>query len=266
MAKPYRILIGNEKGGTGKSTIAMNTIVCLLKDGFKVASIDLDGRQGTLTSYIKNRLNFIKKHNIKITTPMHVSISLGDIIDNDSAEKDKEHFLHTLNELENKVDYIIIDTPGAHNHLLPVIHSYTDLIITPINDSLLDIDVIAKIDPDKMQIISSSNYSKTVWNARQVRSKLGLPPLQWFVLRNRLSTLQNKNQKQIDFIMKSLSKRIGFKIIEGMKERVVYRELFLKGLTVLDLKADDKIPLSLSHISARQEIRNLVDHILQTQK
>ncbi len=266
MTTPYRILIGNEKGGTGKSTLAMNIIVSMLKDGLKVASIDLDGRQGTLTSYIKNRMNFIKNHNLKLAAPLHVSISLGDIIDNNAAKKDKSHFLHTLKELEKKADYIVIDTPGSHNHLLPIIHSHTDLIITPMNDSLIDLDVIAKINPDSMQIVSSSNYAKTVWNARQERAKMGLAPLSWFVIRNRLNSLQSNNQKQIDYLMDKLSKRIGFKIIEGMRERVVYRELFLKGLTVMDLKADDKVPLSVSHISARQEVRNLVDNIIQSRR
>ncbi|MBM3566952.1 MAG: ATPase, partial [Alphaproteobacteria bacterium] len=53
--RAHVIVLGNEKGGSGKSTTAMHLIAACLRDGRSVASIDLDARQGTLTRYLSNR-------------------------------------------------------------------------------------------------------------------------------------------------------------------------------------------------------------------
>ena len=52
---PRVIVVGNEKGGSGKSTVAMHIAVGLMKSHQRVATIDLDSRQKTFTHYIENR-------------------------------------------------------------------------------------------------------------------------------------------------------------------------------------------------------------------
>jgi chromosome partitioning protein len=56
--------------------------------------------------------------------------------------------------------------------------------------------------------------------------------------------------------MNELSRRVGFRIIPGLGERVIYRELFPKGLTLLDLQAIGEV--GLGHIAARQELRETI--------
>jgi len=78
------------------------------------------------------------------------------------------------------------------------------------------------------------------------------------VLRNRLAHNQALNRRKVGKALENLSKRIGFRIVPGFAERVVFRELFVMGLTLLDLKKSNRLSLSLSNIAARQEVRELV--------
>jgi chromosome partitioning protein len=45
-------------------------------------------------------------------------------------------------------------------------------------------------------------------------------------------------------------------VIPGLGERVIYRELFPKGLTLLDMKQIGDV--GLGHITARQELREMI--------
>lgn len=258
----YIIVIGNEKGGTGKSTISMHLIISLLRQGLKVGSIDLDGRQRTLTHYIQNRIDFMNKRQISLPLPEHIVVKPSDYTDAISCKKDEDLIEREITNLSQTCDVIIIDVAGSDNHLFRAGHRYADLLITPINDSLLDLDVIAKINPETMEMISPSHYAERVWQAKKERAVKRLPPLNWFIIRNRLFHVESKNKKQMEKLLKNLSKRLGFSWLPGMGERVVFRELFLKGLTISDIR--DKgvdINLSISNVAARQEIRNIVDAV-----
>src|SRR6266567_1006192 len=58
---PHVIVVGNEKGGSGKTTVAMHIAIALMKAGQRVATIDLDSRQKSLTHYIANRGAWAKR-------------------------------------------------------------------------------------------------------------------------------------------------------------------------------------------------------------
>ncbi|MEO1458794.1 MAG: division plane positioning ATPase MipZ, partial [Pseudomonadota bacterium] len=130
--------------------------------------------------------------------------------------------------------------------------------ITPINDSLIDFDLLGRVDPASGQVLGPSIYSEMVWKARQRRAASRRPPMDWVVLRNRISMLESRNKRAVGVVMEQLSKRIGFRIAPGFSERVIFRELFLNGLTLLDIKRGGGITLTMSHVSARQEVRDLV--------
>ncbi|MDR3326304.1 MAG: division plane positioning ATPase MipZ [Rhodospirillaceae bacterium] len=250
------IVIGNEKGGTGKSTVAMHLIVSLLKLGASVGTIDLDARQATLTQYLKNRFHQ-KAIRHSLNMPEHIKILSTTDFANDSA-----YFLEILSRLCVLHDVIVIDTPGSDNQLSRLGHSYADILVTPLNDSLIDLDVLAKVDPNNMKIDSPSHYSEMVWDAKKTRALRGVKTMiEWFVLRNRLSTLHARNKIMMGCLLNKLSKRIGFKLIDGLGERVVYRELFLDGLTLSDLGEDSNIKMNLSHVAARHELRSLIDSL-----
>ena len=123
------------------------------------------------------------------------------------------------------------------------------------NDSLIDFDLLARVDPNTEKVLGPSVYSEMVWRARQLRAQAGLKPIDWIVTRNRMSNLQAKNKRKVGGLLTELSKRIGFRLAPGFSERVIFRELFLNGLTLLDLEG---AAMSLSHVAARQEVRELL--------
>lgn len=263
--KPYHTLvIGNEKGGSGKTTTTMHIITSLLRLGFSVGSIDLDSRQQSLSRYIENRRANAAKEGISLPMPEHYVItkasqSIEKVADADRDEH--ERFMQAYNKLAAEKDFIIIDTPGSDSYLSRLAHSYADTIVTPINDSFVDFDVLAKVDGRTYEIVRPSIYSEMIWNQRLTRAKRegSNKAVDWIVMRNRLSHLDAKNKRQVADALDKLSKRIGFRVAPGFSERVIFRELFLKGFTLLDvMEPGADVALSLSHIAARQEVRELL--------
>jgi chromosome partitioning protein len=133
-------------------------------------------------------------------------------------------------------------------------------LLTPLNDSFIDLDLLARVDPDTLKIVRPSIYAEAVWKQRQIRAVEGGRPVDWIVMRNRLSSLAARNKRDMGNVIEALAKRIGFRVAAGLSERVIYKELFLSGLTLLDLKrgGGGGPSLTLSHVAARQEVRDLV--------
>ena len=245
------IVLGNAKGGTGKSTTAMHLIVGLMCEGRKVGSLDLDVPQGTLSRYIDNRRAFADTKSLDLPIPDHHTITSGD-----GAAAD---FEAALARLSGSCDDVVIDTPGHDNDLSRLAHAAADLLITPINDSFLDLDVLAQIEADSLRILRLSHYSEMVLEARRQRRESDGGTIEWFVLRNRLSPLDARNKRNMGKILHKLAKEVGFRDGLGLSERVIYRELFLSGLTLLDTR-DKKTgqKFTLSHVAARQELLKLL--------
>lgn len=249
------VVLGNEKGGTGKSTLAMHLVVAWLRAGKKVATLDLDGRQGTLSRYLENRRLFAQNNNIALPMPDHVRIA--------NVSNEVLFLRSQLERLGNDYDIIVLDTPGADTALTLEALFQADVLVTPINDSLLDLDVLGTVDSESMRIKGPSHYAERVWSVRQKRNLMRKEPLNWIVTRNRLSPFKNKNKQVLETLLRSLSERIHFKVAGGITERVIFRELFLKGLTMMDLREDGlHMPLSMSNIAARQEVRTLASQVL----
>ncbi len=246
------IVVGNMKGGTGKSTVSMHLLVSLLARGIPVGSVDLDARQGTLSSYVQNRA--ARAEQLKLRQPLH----RGLFATNDAAG-DEAELRRILAELAETCPVIVVDTPGADNALTRAAHSFANTLVTPLNDSLVDLDVLAKVDPDSLKIVKPSTYSEMVWETRKQRALRGeRSSFEWIVLRNRLAHLDARNKVTMEKLLADLAKRIGFRLIPGLGERVIYRELFLEGLTLLDLK-QGLFDLKMSHVAARQELRTLTE-------
>jgi len=252
--RAHVLVIGNEKGGSGKSTTAMHIVVSLLQDGGRVATIDLDARQGTLTRYIENRAAYAQRKGLDLPMPLHAAVAAsGDATD------EKARFETALEPAVLGADYVVIDTPGSDTHLSRLAHTWADTLLTPLNDSFIDLDLLARVDPDTLKVVRPSVYAEAVWKQRQIRSMQGARPVDWIVMRNRLSSLAARNKRDMATVIEALAKRIGFRVAAGLSERVIYRELFLSGLTLLDLKRGSGGPsLTMSHVAARQEVRDLV--------
>jgi chromosome partitioning protein len=260
---PPIVVFGNEKGGSGKSTMAIHVAVALLHQGLRVGTLDLDSRQATFSRFWQNRFQRMKTDNLELSCPMHLPVeSCKTGTPEEKLAEENNRLNAALGSLiDSKCDVIIIDSPGSDTPLSRLGHRLANILVTPMNDSFVDLDLIAKIDGQSLQIQKPSIYSDMVWEYRKERAIMGGKPIKWFIVRNRLSHLNAQNKKNVEDLLKQLERRFAFTFLNGFTERVIYRELFLKGLTLMDMDKVPGMPMSMSHISARQEVRALVASI-----
>jgi chromosome partitioning protein len=260
LAKKHTIVLGNEKGGSGKTTTAMHVIASMLNEGLRVGSIDLDSRQRSLSRYVENRKNWSEANDVPLALPEHRVIdksTLGTVKDQEQDERGR--FEGVYAELVSANDVIVIDSPGADSFLSRLGHAVADTIITPMNDSFVDFDLLAQVNPETYEVSRPSLYAEMVWESRKRRAMADGGTIDWVVMRNRLSSLDAKNKRRVEMGLDALSQRVGFRIAPGFGERVIFREMFPSGLTLLDLKsANSGSGLSMSHVAARSEVRQLI--------
>ncbi len=256
------IVFGNEKGGSGKSTTAIHVAIALCYKRRSVGIIDLDIRQKSMSRFLENRADFKKKQKSDLPSPIYYKIDPSDMDSKtESNSEEEKRFAEALTTLEERCEFLVIDCPGGVSNYVKMAHTVADILVTPMNDSLIDFDLLAKIEPLSGKVVGPSIYSEMVWECRQLRASAKHPPIDWVILRNRLSHVFSRNKYQVGNSLKNLSKRIGFRISTGFSERVIFKELFLSGLTLLDLEKMDDWRPTLSHISARQEMRMLIDSL-----
>lgn len=275
--RAHVIVVGNEKGGSGKSTVALHVAIGLMRLGYSVGTIDLDSHQATLTTAMKNRWRTIAQAGEErvpgdsvadMAMPEHIHIDRVQNTSDMFARRDQErqHLELVIDELASRHDFIVIDTPGSDRFLSLVGHSYADTLLTPMNDSFVDLDLLAKIDPASMRPTKASIYTEMVWDLTRQRQKRDGRTINWFVMRNRLSIEDSAHKQDISRLLDDLQRPLGFNVAPGFSEREVFRHLFLHGLTMLDLREDSRwaqrYTLNLANINARQEVRNLVRMIL----
>jgi len=260
-AHAHVIVCGNEKGGSGKSTTAMHIAVALLRAGHTVATVDLDGRQLSLTRYIENRRRWARNKRVPLPMPRHFHVPPAQKETLTEAEGDEfRQLTEGLAEIEDSHDFVVIDTPGSDTFLSRLAHRIADTLVTPMNDSFIDFDVLARIDPISNEIIEHSQYASSVRDARRERRQTDNVILDWIVVRNRMATITSRNERKIDQCLRMLSMQLGFRVADGIAERVVFREFFPIGLTALDDFEEHVLGAkpTLSHLAARQEIRQLI--------
>ena len=258
--KAYVVVLGNEKGGTGKSTASMHIITHLLRQNYKAASIDVDARQGTLTRYVENRRIRSQNRNEDLPLPDHEPIFKSTLPNVSEAEaEEKEKISQVMQKFQNH-DFIVIDTPGSDSYLSRLAHSFADTLITPLNDSFVDLDMLVRVNADSLDILKPSTYSEMVWEQKKQRAIRDGGSIDWIVMRNRLSSIYSRNKEEMEKVLNALSKRIGFRLVAGFGERVIFRELFLSGLTLLDMR-ENNLAISLSHVAAKQELATLMEMI-----
>jgi chromosome partitioning protein len=245
-ARPHFIVFANEKGGTGKSTTAVHSAVALAAAGRKVAAIDLDTRQRTLGRYLDNRAATIERLDKNLPMPLYRTF--------DPAEDDD--LTGQLDRLASDSEIVVIDTPGRDDPYARAAMLRADTLVTPINDSFVDLDLIGEVDAETYKVRRPSFYAELVWNSRTQRAKTQGASVDWVVLRNRMQHVEARNMRRVGEALGELSRRVGFRIIPGLGERVIYRELFPKGLTLLDLAQLGEV--GIAHIAARQELREMI--------
>ena len=249
-ALPHRITFANEKGGTGKSTTAVHVAVALAFSGKRVVAFDLDPRQRTMDRYFENRAATAAKRGIALTT------AACHVVESNSPEA----FEELVEREAAAADFIVIDTPGRDDPLARHAAAETDTLVTPMNDSFVDFDLIGQVEGESFKIKKLSFYAELIWEARLKRSKATLEQqrrqMDWVVVRNRTGYTEARNMARIEKALTEMAKRVGFRVARGLSERVIYRELFPSGLTLLD--KGQLGDLGTSHLVARQELRGLI--------
>src|SRR2546422_1405468 len=256
------IVLGNEKGGSGKSTTSMHVTVALMKAGQRVASIDLDSRQKSLTHYIENRRAWAQRAGIELELPTHhhiVRASGANVDQNEAAEF--ACFAEAITAVEHCHDFVVIDTPASDSYLMRLAHSMADTLVTPLNDSFVDFDVLGTVDPTTFAVTGVSHYAEMVRQARRQRRIVDGGATDWIVVRNRLALINSRNKQVMADSLNELGLRMGFRQVDGFAERVVYREFFPRGLTALDQLDEATLGTrpNLSHVTARTEVRVLLE-------
>ncbi|HTJ01934.1 MAG TPA: division plane positioning ATPase MipZ [Methylovirgula sp.] len=255
------IVVANEKGGSGKSTLSIHITVALLKAGFRVASIDLDTRQRTLTRFLENRNSWAETAPWEVELPYHRALDRGsssNLHDNETAEFGA--FAEAVAEVEHAYEFVVIDTPASDSYLMRLAHSLADTLVSPVNDSFIDVDVFSRVHHDRSQRGQIAHYADLVLEARRKRRLVDQGIIDWVLIRNRISTIQSNNAKQISASLSRLASELQFRPAEGFHDRVIFRELFPIGLTALDPieEATRSGTLSASQNAARNEIEHLI--------
>ena len=257
MSQASVIVVGNEKGGAGKSTIAIHTAVALMHGGARVAALDLDIRQQSMGHFFAHRRTWLAANGAEAPEPVALQAKLAG--PGATEAEILATFEAILAEAMAAADFVLIDTPGADTPVSRAAHARADLIVTPMNDSFVDFDMLGQVDPVTLELKRHSLYSETVWNSRKLRAAQDRKTIDWVVLRNRLAPTEARNRRRLDERVEALSRKVGFRIGPGLRDRVIYRELFPFGLTVADLSPQVRpVAMSLQHVAARQELRALM--------
>jgi chromosome partitioning protein len=246
MSQPHFIIFANEKGGTGKSTTAVHTAIALAASGHRVAALDLDSRQRTMTRYLENRDATMRRLDKQLPHAAY------EVLEELSEAKLDE----AIGRLSADADVIVVDTPGRDDPVARAAILRADTLVTPMNDSFVDLDLIGQVHPENFKVTKPSFYAELIWNSRTQRAKETGRSVDWVVLRNRLQHIESHNLRRVGAALDELARRVGFRVIPGLGERVIYRELFPKGLTLLDLQLLGEV--GMGHITARQELREMI--------
>ena len=263
MAQPQVIVVGNEKGGAGKSTLAIHIVCGLLHAGRRVAILDLDLRQRSMSHFFAHRAAWTAANGVILPMPIEPDLGDGKALARADETEQLSRFEAAFAEAQG-AEVILIDTPGGDTALSRAAHARADQIVTPMNDSFVDFDMLGTVDPVTLDLLKPSTYSESVWEARKHRaiSEGRHAAIDWVIITNRMAVAEARNRRRLEEKMQKLAKRVGFRVGPGLRDRVIYRELFPFGLTVADLSSEVRpVAVSLAHVAARQEMRNLMQSL-----
>ena len=236
----------------------------MLKSGQNVATIDLDWRQRSFTHYIDNRLAWGRQRGKELPTPTHVCFDEeAEFLTEEDEAAGRAAFANTFVNLAANHGYIVIDTPGHNHYLARLAHTMADTLITPLNDSFVDLDVLGSVDPENFSVSGISHYARTV----EERGASARPPAGRIPIGSCCATVGDARRATSAIVgeaLQDLSQRLGFRCIEGLAERVIFREFYPRGLTAIDNL--DELTLgtrpTMSHVTAQLEVQGLLASLL----
>ncbi|MBL1241901.1 MAG: AAA family ATPase [OCS116 cluster bacterium] len=257
------IVLGNEKGGTGKTTLAIHLLLGLQAKGARVAAIDLDGRAAGFSKFLENREAWAKHSRQNIYTPPFFTVSPSQ--NKDVAQREQEDFAAfagAVEKLEHISDYLILDLPSGDTYLGRLAHSMADILITPLNDGFLDVNILGDVDDEDFSVKHINPYGKYVLDCLNRRKNIDGKGFTWLLVKNRVSSLGAKHKLKIDKALNNLAEKLGAKIATNIGDRVIFRELYAMGLSVFDvLDKQTGVKATASHNEAKKEVLDLIEYI-----
>jgi chromosome partitioning protein len=248
-SKAHIIVFANEKGGVGKSTSAFHTCVALCNAGEKVAALDLDLRQRTLGRAMDAREVTARDYNVDLPGPRHLILK-------QATEAGLEAEIRMA---QIDCGFVIIDVGGHDSPIARRAIYMADTIVTPVNDSFIDLDMLGHIDAKTGEFKTLGPFARLVEHLKE--PGLGARPkaLDWVVMQNRSRSFGTRNERKFREALEVIAPVAGFRLIPGLRERVVYRELFPLGLTLYDLKT---IPeLGQAQPNALRELADMLESL-----
>jgi len=244
------VTISGFKGGTGKTTIASLLGVAAVKDGLRVASLDLDRNTRNLSSFLTLR------RAARLQSPDHVMLMDSDQDVRSNAKPKHSGRLEPLIRMAKMdgYDLLIIDTSSGNLADVYEAHLLADVILTPMNESPADMHGL--FAPLGAAAAPRINYREMIDTVRFDRKRAGLPVQQWHVVMNRVSALPSKVGNLINERVNAMAKGAGFQAVWSLRDRVVHRALALEGRTAFDTPANGK--LTMSELAGRSEVRALL--------
>lgn len=242
------VTISGFKGGTGKTTVASLLGVAAVKNGMRVAGLDLDRNTRNLSSFLTIR------RAAKLQAPDHIML-----MDLDHDPKSKPKHSGRLEPLIRMArmdgyDLLVIDTSSGNLSDVYEAHLLADVILTPMNESPADMHGL--FAPTGSLAAPKINYREMIDTVRFDRRRAGLPMQRWHVVMNRISALPSKIGNTISDRVEAMSRDAGFEMVWRLRDRVAHRALALEGRTVFDEPVDGK--LTMSELAGRSEVRSLL--------
>ncbi len=244
--KSHVIVFANEKGGVGKSTLAFHTAVALSHAGAKVTAIDLDQHQATLSRVLTNRGATARLLQVDLPCPRFLTLS----------QHSGAYLSQEIARINNGCSHVIIDVAGVDSPIARRAIAMADTLVTPVSSSFADLDLLGQFEPTTLKFRRLGHFARVVAALQEARETYHLGRADWVVVQNRTRRPGSNNDTRCDEALRGLAPKAGFRLGHGLGDRVAYRELFLHGLTHLDLR---QIPgLAKEKAFALSEVEQLV--------
>jgi len=239
------ITVANEKGGAGKTTLAAHIAVSLASAGYRVLAIDLDRRQRSLSRFFASRDATARRLGVGLPMVRHIVLN----------QTSGAMLFQEIARAGPDCQVVVIDAPGADSPIVRRAIAMADKLVTPVNLSFVDLDLLAHFNPVTQDYVSPGCFAEAVQGLAATRAEMGMAATDWIVVPNRIRSGSDKARESCFTALRRLTMQVGFRLGTGLGERAAFRELQLLGLTQLDLQHIPALPRA--HSVARKEILRL---------